>query len=45
MIGAFPAVTSAILDALMPLGVTQIDGPATAHRAWHAIADAKAKGR
>src|SRR5437764_1698383 len=43
MVGAFPAVTSAILDALMPLGVPQIDGPATAYRVWRALGAARAK--
>ena len=41
MVGAFPAVTSAILDALAPLGVTDIDGPATPYRIWCAIAEAR----
>ena len=44
MVGAFPAVTSALLDALAPLGVKEIDGPATASRVWRAIA-AKARRR
>jgi carbon-monoxide dehydrogenase large subunit len=44
MVGAFPAVTNAILDALAPLGVSEIDGPATADRIRRAIAGAKAKG-
>ncbi len=37
MVGAFPAITSAILDALAPLGVTEIDGPATPYRIWRAM--------
>jgi carbon-monoxide dehydrogenase large subunit len=37
MVGAFPAVTSAMLDALMPFGVTEIDGPATPYRIWRAM--------
>jgi aerobic carbon-monoxide dehydrogenase large subunit len=41
MVGAFPAVTSAILDALAPLGVTEIEGPATPYRIWRAIKEAK----
>jgi carbon-monoxide dehydrogenase large subunit len=41
MVGAFPAITSAILDALAPLGVTGIDGPATPYRIWRAITEAK----
>ncbi|HEX6441273.1 MAG TPA: molybdopterin cofactor-binding domain-containing protein, partial [Stellaceae bacterium] len=40
MVGAFPAVTSAILDALAPLGVSAIDGPATPYRIWRAITEA-----
>jgi hypothetical protein len=30
-------VISAILDALMPFGVTEIDGPATPYRIWRAM--------
>jgi carbon-monoxide dehydrogenase large subunit len=37
MVGGFPAVASAILDALAPLGVVAIDGPATPYRIWRAI--------
>jgi aerobic carbon-monoxide dehydrogenase large subunit len=36
-VGAFPAVTNAILDALAPFGVTDLTGPATPHRIWRAI--------
>ena len=36
-VGAFPAVTNAILDALAPLGVTNLAGPATPERIWRAI--------
>jgi carbon-monoxide dehydrogenase large subunit len=35
--GAPPAVISAILDALKPLGIEQIDMPATPSRVWAAI--------
>jgi carbon-monoxide dehydrogenase large subunit len=35
--GAPPAVISAILDALKPLGIEHIDMPATASRVWAAI--------
>jgi carbon-monoxide dehydrogenase large subunit len=35
--GAPPAVISAILDALKPLGIDHIDMPATASRVWQAI--------
>jgi len=43
-IGAPPTVINAILDALRPLGVEQIDMPATPLRVWQAIQAAK-KGR
>ena len=36
-IGAPAAVTSAVLDALAPLGVTEIDMPLTPERIWRAI--------
>jgi aerobic carbon-monoxide dehydrogenase large subunit len=36
-VGAFPAVTNAILDALTPLGVTDLAGPATPERIWRAV--------
>lgn len=36
-IGALPAVTSAILDALAPLGVTDVPMPATPAAVWEAI--------
>jgi len=35
--GAPPAVISAILDALRPLGIDHIDMPATPNRVWQAI--------
>ncbi len=35
--GAPPAVISAILDALTPLGIEHIDMPATPHKVWQAI--------
>jgi aerobic carbon-monoxide dehydrogenase large subunit len=41
MVGAFPALTNAILDALAPIGVSEIDGPATPCRIWRAIREAK----
>jgi hypothetical protein len=34
---AFPAVTNAILDALAPLGVTDLAGAAAPHRIWRAM--------
>jgi carbon-monoxide dehydrogenase large subunit len=36
-VAAFPAVTSAILDALAPFGVTDLAGPATRERIWRAM--------
>ena len=39
--GAPPALINAILDALAPLGVTDIEMPATPERIWHAIQAAK----
>ena len=36
-VGAFPAVTSAILDAMAPFGVTNFAGPATPERIWRTI--------
>ncbi len=41
--GAPPAVISAILDALKPLGIEQIDMPATPSRVWAAINAARPK--
>jgi carbon-monoxide dehydrogenase large subunit len=40
-IGAPPTIINAIIDALTPLGVTQIDMPATPLRVWQAIERAK----
>jgi|1048.fasta_scaffold00173_20 carbon-monoxide dehydrogenase large subunit len=36
-IGSPPAVMNAVLDALAPLGVKDLDMPATSHRVWEAI--------
>ena len=41
-VGTAPAVVNAILDALAPLGVRHIDMPATPHRVWRAIRQARA---
>jgi carbon-monoxide dehydrogenase large subunit len=40
-VGALPALTNAVLDALRPLGVTDIALPMTAERVWRAIRDAR----
>jgi carbon-monoxide dehydrogenase large subunit len=42
-IGAPPTVINAIIDALRPLGVEQIDMPATPLRVWQTIEKAKGK--
>ncbi|MGH8741583.1 MAG: xanthine dehydrogenase family protein molybdopterin-binding subunit, partial [Burkholderiales bacterium] len=39
-IGAPAALVSALLDALAPLGVTDLDMPATPHRLWEAMSRA-----
>ena len=36
-VGAPPAIMNAILDALRPLGVAQLDMPATPRRVWEAL--------
>src|SRR5882724_47762 len=41
-IGSTPAVINAVLDALAPLGVTDIAMPASPHQVWQAINSAKA---
>jgi carbon-monoxide dehydrogenase large subunit len=43
-IGAPPAVVSAVLDALAPLGVADLDMPATPERVWRAIRAATSSG-
>ena len=40
-VAAPPVIISAILDALAPLGVTNIDMPATPERIWRAIQEAQ----
>ncbi len=42
-IGAPPTVINAVIDALRPLGVEQIDMPATPLRVWETIQQAKQK--
>jgi carbon-monoxide dehydrogenase large subunit len=41
-IGAPPAVVNAVVDALAPLGVTNIGMPVSPERVWRTIQDAKA---
>jgi carbon-monoxide dehydrogenase large subunit len=43
-VGALPAVVNAVLDALAPLGVKQIDMPTTPDRVWAAIRAARDGG-
>jgi aerobic carbon-monoxide dehydrogenase large subunit len=43
-IGSTPAVINAVLDALLPLGVTDITMPATPHRVWLAIQASRPDG-
>ena len=43
-VGALPAVTNALVDALSVLGINHIDLPATPERLWRAIQEARAKG-
>src|SRR5262249_15255012 len=40
-IASTPAVVNAVLDALAPYGVTDIDMPATPERVWRAIEEAR----
>jgi carbon-monoxide dehydrogenase large subunit len=40
-IGSTPTLRSAVLDALLPLGITAFDMPATPDRVWHAIQSAQ----
>ncbi len=41
-VGALPSVMLAVMNALEPLGVRELDMPATSDRVWRAIRDAKA---
>jgi len=41
-VGALPAVVAAVLDAIKPLGVTQLEMPASPQRIWQAIQAARA---
>src|SRR6266540_1880049 len=43
-IGSTPAVHNAVVDALHPYGVTDIDMPTTPERVWRAIQNASAAG-
>jgi carbon-monoxide dehydrogenase large subunit len=40
-IGSTPAVVNAVLDALAPLGITEIDPPCSPEKVWRAIEAAK----
>ena len=41
-VGALPVVFNAVMNALAPLGVRDLDMPATSERVWQAIQAAKA---
>jgi carbon-monoxide dehydrogenase large subunit len=41
-VGALPVVMNAVMDALAPRGVRQLDMPASADRVWRALREAKA---
>ncbi len=41
-VGALPVLINAVLDALAPLGIRELDMPATSERVWNAIRAAKA---
>jgi aerobic carbon-monoxide dehydrogenase large subunit len=43
-IASTPAVMNAIVDALAPIGVTDLDMPASPQRVWGAIQDARSRG-
>ncbi len=43
-VGALPAVINAVMNALAPLGVRELDMPATSERVWRAIQNASAAG-
>jgi aerobic carbon-monoxide dehydrogenase large subunit len=40
-VGALPAVANALVDALSPLGIRDVEMPATPERLWRAIRDAR----
>jgi carbon-monoxide dehydrogenase large subunit len=42
-VGALPCVQSALIDALGPLGITDVPMPATPNRLWAAIREAREK--
>ena len=44
-VGAMPVVMNAVIDALSPLGIRDLDMPASPARVWKAIRDAKARHR
>jgi len=44
-IASTPAVVNAVVDALRPLGVTDVEMPCTSQRVWRAINEAKGGAR
>jgi carbon-monoxide dehydrogenase large subunit len=43
-IASTPTIYNAVMDALLPLGIEQLEMPMTPPRVWKAMQDAKAKG-
>jgi len=43
-VGALPAVMSAVADALLPLGITDVEMPASPERIWRALQQAPKRG-
>src|SRR5262249_35766216 len=44
-VGALPAVINAVMDALAPLGVRDLDMPASSARVWQALQEARPAGQ
>jgi carbon-monoxide dehydrogenase large subunit len=43
-IGSTPAIVNAVLDALAPLGIVEMDPPCSPARIWEAIRSASREG-
>jgi carbon-monoxide dehydrogenase large subunit len=43
--GAVPAVVNAVIDALLELGIREIDMPVTREKVWRAIQQARRPGK
>jgi carbon-monoxide dehydrogenase large subunit len=44
-VGALPTAMNAVMDALRPQGVAQLDMPVTAQRVWQALREARGGAR